>query len=287
MSGFISNPYKTSTPTGMFSHYTDGVRQGNSFADAASQNYLASGLYSNTSGLALWGGLPIVNTVGNRLFSGVSGGVVERASTVASITGFSVFDQAHHYTIDPSNNVPLCASGEVAHYFRMGSNARIPVRASAELVAIAQSQTANGGPITTQVSWDFARGQLIPYNAGVSDLAIASIAITGTASPYTVTVTTSSAHGLASGDIVTIAGVTPTAYNGVYSVTVTSTTAFTYTLTTNPGTATVTSGTVSASGGALNVRVLDVLTSNCDIIDFDPTSGDIAWKLDAAAVILI
>jgi hypothetical protein len=56
-----------------------------------------------------------------------------------------------------------------------------------------------------------------------------------------VTVTTTAAHGIPVGDTVpvTISGAAPTAYNGTFAATATTTTAFTYPLTTNPGTETV------------------------------------------------
>lgn len=56
-----------------------------------------------------------------------------------------------------------------------------------------------------------------------------------TASGTTATLTTAVAHGLTTGDQVTITGATPTAFNGVFTVTVTSATTFTYTMTTAPG----------------------------------------------------
>lgn len=56
-----------------------------------------------------------------------------------------------------------------------------------------------------------------------------------------VTVTLSSAHGWTTGDTIplVVSGVTPAAYNRAATATVTSSTAFTYPLTTNPGAATV------------------------------------------------
>jgi hypothetical protein len=56
----------------------------------------------------------------------------------------------------------------------------------------------------------------------------------------TATLTTASAHGLTTGAYVSITGTTPAAYSGVYKITVTSTTKFTYTMATTPaGNATV------------------------------------------------
>ena len=42
-------------------------------------------------------------------------------------------------------------------------------------------------------------------------------------------------HGLSTGSVITVSGATPAAYNGTFSITVTSTTAFTYTMASNPG----------------------------------------------------
>jgi hypothetical protein len=57
----------------------------------------------------------------------------------------------------------------------------------------------------------------------------------------TVTVTTTTPHGWNTGDSfkVVIAGMTPTAYNGVFTATVTGASTFTYPLVSNPGSATV------------------------------------------------
>ena len=49
------------------------------------------------------------------------------------------------------------------------------------------------------------------------------------------TLTTASAHGLATGEQIAVAGCTPAAYNGVYTVTVTGSTTLTYTMLTVPG----------------------------------------------------
>jgi len=50
------------------------------------------------------------------------------------------------------------------------------------------------------------------------------------------TLTTATAHGLVTGAYVSITGTTPAAYSGVFKITVTSTTKFTYAMTTTPGT---------------------------------------------------
>lgn len=51
----------------------------------------------------------------------------------------------------------------------------------------------------------------------------------------TATLTTSAAHGLETGNIVTVSGATPSAYNGSFAITVTSATTFTYVMLSDPG----------------------------------------------------
>jgi hypothetical protein len=59
---------------------------------------------------------------------------------------------------------------------------------------------------------------------------ISSITYSGT----TATLTTATAHGLSTGDRVSITGTTPADYSGIYVITVTSTTKFTYTMNSTP-----------------------------------------------------
>ena len=56
-----------------------------------------------------------------------------------------------------------------------------------------------------------------------------------TFSTTTATLTTSTAHGLSTGATITVSGATPAAYNGTYVITVSTSTQFTYTMASNPG----------------------------------------------------
>jgi hypothetical protein len=53
----------------------------------------------------------------------------------------------------------------------------------------------------------------------------------------TANATTTAAHGFRTGDLVTIAGAAPAAYNGSFAIVVSSPTQFTYTMASNPGAA--------------------------------------------------
>jgi len=51
----------------------------------------------------------------------------------------------------------------------------------------------------------------------------------------TATMTTATAHGLSTGDTIVVTGASPAAYNGTFTITVTTATAFTYVMASNPG----------------------------------------------------
>lgn len=73
----------------------------------------------------------------------------------------------------------------------------------------------------------------------------------------TATATTATAHGWNVGDTVqaVISGVVPVGWNGTYSITVTSTTQFTFSLTSNPGTVTTQGKVILAAVGQLQAAV--------------------------------
>lgn len=66
------------------------------------------------------------------------------------------------------------------------------------------------------------------------------------------TLTTATAHGLITGDFVTVSGATPAAYNGTFQITVTGTSEFTYVMATDPAAnATVVGSYVYGTWGAV------------------------------------
>lgn len=114
-------------------------------------------------------------------------------------------------------------------------------------VASAPSQLQQTGAFISQGSTTLAAGtyQLLTQLSDLTSILVGNVAISSISwASNVVTVTTSSAHGVPSGETVqgTIAGCTPAGYNGVFAITSTGTTTFTYPLLTNPGTI-VTKGT--------------------------------------------
>jgi hypothetical protein len=82
----------------------------------------------------------------------------------------------------------------------------------------------------------------------VATTTTAQTILTITGSGTTATLTTAAAHGLVTGNRVTISGATPAAYNGTFVITVTSTTTFTYTMLSTPGINASAVGTYSVIG---------------------------------------
>ena len=122
-------------------------------------------------------------------------------------------------------------------------------------------------------------------------------ATSGTSSGTTATMTTATAHGLAVGDLVTIAGVTPTGYNGTYLV-VTAPTTTTYTVTTsgsNLGNTTV-SGTTSVpaqasftarSAGTVGLVVKAAASPQSDIFNVQGSSGTTLFNVTGTGAVTI
>ena len=95
----------------------------------------------------------------------------------------------------------------------------------------------------------------------------------------TATLTTTTAHGLTTGAYVSITGTTPAAYSGVFKITVTSTTAFTYVMATTP------SGNATVVGTYLNqaktpINSLMNYTQNTSYKLFGAAGSDI-WETKA------
>jgi hypothetical protein len=93
-------------------------------------------------------------------------------------------------------------------------------------------QLVNWYPTPTDVTMrkGWTQSSLLTTASGV--VSISSITHVGAVA----TLTTGSAHGLATGAQVAISGCTPSAYNGVYTITVVNTTRFTYTMASVPAT---------------------------------------------------
>lgn len=91
----------------------------------------------------------------------------------------------------------------------------------------------------------------------------------------TATLTTAAAHGLATGDRVTVSGATPSAYNGSFTITVTTSTAFTYTMLSTPGGSASVVGSYVAAEAVVDDNVLadTAITPPEDTYTLNTTAG--------------
>lgn len=274
------NPLLTTTGAGSFATTFDGLIQGTAFDDPATRFRMRGGFLASDETIPMWGGVGIYEFIpgvaGNPNVA--LGGQVGRATLLTgskALGGFSVFDQAYAMINTPQSPVPLVGSLGSVNYYPLGSLARIAVAADPALVSL------EGGLTTQQVSWDFNLQRLIPYTPAHNALAIS--AITWTANVASVTVASNS---LVTGDDVTISGSDVAAYNGDWTITVVDGTHFTFALplASDPGDATT--GQVDAGGGALNVKVLKIVSDNCMTVDYDTATGFATWNRSGACAVI-
>lgn len=128
--------------------------------------------------------------------------------------------------------------------------------------------------------------------AATTNLVNGSVVTTGASSPYTVTVSIIG-HGFIAGDTITIAGATPAAYNGTWTVATASANSFTFTMTTTQGSNTggtiatrrqayTDSGTVIGPQVGVTKPVISVSTIPAgSVIRWDLLSSMVAGATDA------
>lgn len=282
------NPIKTTNASGSFNTESTGYIQGQALDSPAIRNQLAGGVLDSSELLPMWGGIGIYENI-----PGVAGGpgavlgsTLGRATSLTaaaakSLTGFSVFDQAHAMVQSPQSEVPVALAGMTVSFYRLGTGARIAVAVDPALVSL------DGSIITSQVSWDFGGQKLIKGQAAYpANVVTASswAATNGGQASYT----TTTAHTVGVGEWVTLSGFTPSGYNGTF-LTVAGTAGSTLVVANpvNPGASTV-QGTLVAGGGFLACSVLDVRPTNCMTVQYDPVTGFATFNRNGAcAVILI
>lgn len=280
------NPMATTNALGSFGVKSDGYIQGVALDDPANRFNLAAGTVAPTETKPLWGGLPIAELLaGNQ--SSPRGTTIRRAVSVDELEGFTVFNQAHNGLTTPQSPVPLYASGMSVSFYRIGSNMRVPLKASAQVVALATA----GASVKTALAWDFVNNQIT--TAAAAGFAGADIETTAVNfSSGVATATSASAHGLTAGQYVKISGAVPAAYNGTVAVlSVPSATTFTYVPVSAPAGAATTQGTIGAvalSDITLPVKVLAVEAGNSKTVNYDSDTGFLTWNnTDSCALVLL
>ncbi|HHG2642024.1 TPA: hypothetical protein ACPVFB_000047 [Escherichia coli] len=286
MANLSLNPMATTNAAGSFGVQSDGFIQGVALDDPANRFNLASGTVADTETKPMWGGLPVAELLPG-VNSSPRGSTIRRAVSLAELEGFTVFNQAHNGLTTPQSPVPLYASGMSVSFYRLGSNMRVPLKASAQVVALGTA----GASVKTPLAWDFVNNQVTTAAAA----AFSGADIDTTAVTYSngvATATTASAHGLTAGQYVKISGVDPAAYNGtVVVLTVPSTTTFTYAPASAPGGSATTQGAIGAVAQAditLPVKVISIESGNSKTVSYDSATGFLTWNnTDSCALVLL
>lgn len=295
------NPTITTNAAGSFNVTSTGYIAGTALNDPAVRNQLAGGTVASTETLPMWGGLGISENIPTQtsttLPNPTLGATLTRATSLTayaanSLTGFTVFDQAHAMVNSPQSPVPQSGSYGIVNYYRLGSLARIAVPCAAALASL------EGGVNAPQVSWDFVNQLLVPYTPGYSANTITGAVWAATSGgQITFTVSTNPTTLVFAGDEIVVSGIvnspaSPNGFNGTWVVVSTTSTTIVVAAPAASGTAFGTyssAGTVNAAvGGALPVKVLDIDIGNSMVPVYNATTGFVSWNRNGnCAVILI
>lgn len=284
---------------GTFNVTSTGYVQGEALDDPAIRYQLRGGVLSSAENIPMWGGVGISETVtpntGVNAPDSSQGGLITRATNVGQagqvncLTGFSTFAQAHAMAISPQSNVPLAGSGMQVMFFRLGCGIVLPVACSPALTSL------QGGPISPLVSWDFGGQQLIPYQPAY----VSATAATGTYNTATgiLALTFATApNGTAPtvGGTYTVSGITGTGnaaqLNGTWPLASSGTSGTVLNLQATPGLGAITinagTGTLASGGGALLVRVQEIVIGNCMTVSYSSATNYANWNYNGNVALI-
>lgn len=289
MASLSLNPMATTNAAGSFGVQSDGLIQGVALDDPANRFNLASGTVATSETAPMWGGLPVAELLPGTA-SSPRGSNIRRATSVAELEGFTVFNQAHNGLTTPQSPVPQYASGMSVSYYRLGSNMRVPLKASADVVALGTA----GASVKTPLAWDFVNNQLVTATAATySGGELTTIEMT--VNNGVVTAGFASAHGITAGKYITISGAAPAAYNGTYYVkSVPTALTLTFVPAVAPTAEATTQGSVAAPNAAaiaaftLPLKLISIQAGNSKTVSYDSATGFLTWNnTDSCALVLL
>lgn len=286
------NPLLVTVASGTFGVSSNGMVQGVAMDDPAVRYALAGGVLASAESLPMWGGVAVFEHIP---FSDedldTMGPFLGRATSVATIAGFSVFNQASNWINTPQSPVPIAGNGFTVPFYRLGSGARIAVACDPSLVSL------EGGVSNPNVSWDFNAQRLQPYVASGPTIGVTSVTWSSTAGGRGAVVMTAPATNVGGvGDSVNISGATNTgtggdsAVNGNFIVdTFTSTSAFTIAMPADANVIGTIAGTIvlNVGIGAIPVKILGFNIGNSKIVVYDEDTGFVTWNNSGSTALIL
>lgn len=291
------NPMLVTSAPGTFSVQSEGYIQGTAMDDPAVRFALSGGVLSVSETIPMWGGVGIFEDVPYPPIQTSNpqdnvGTIVGRATTTALVQGFSVFNQSHSWITSPQSTAPSAGINMGVNYYRIGSGARIVVKADPALASLEGGATN----ASNMFSWDCTAQVLQPYQASTTTASVTSITV-ASSGVATVTMASSFPWTVTVGDTVVFSGATNSGtapvglLNTAQKVTsVTSQTVFTFNLPTNQGTWGTIAGTIVVNyfGTSLAVKLLGLNIGNSMVVNYDPVNNYVTWdRAGTTAVILI
>ena len=155
MSGSLTfNPSLTTNVPNSFLLQTQGYIQGFAMDDPSARMELSGGVLASTETLVMWGGVPVtelINITGSG--SDLLGPALKRATSQATVTAWSTFNQAHSMLITPGGSTaPVAATGHYVAFFRNGTNIRLAVACDPALISTIASAGDNVSSLA--LFWD-------------------------------------------------------------------------------------------------------------------------------------
>jgi len=275
MANISLNPMATTNAAGSFGVQSQGWYQGVALDDPAIRYSLVGGYVLDDTALPMWGGVAITELVPG-IKARPYGSAVRRATALANLTGFTVFNQANNGLVTPQSNVPTFAKDMSVSFYRLGSKARVPLPVSPAVIAL----QAGGLPVNQPLVWDFAVGQITTFSTIAADTEITAL----TFANGVVIGTTEAAHNLQPGSYITIANTVPAQYNGTYQVvSVPTATTFTYVPAEEPAGEATGKSEISATAQSdvvLPSRIIGIQEGNCKLVNYDTDNKYATWTRD-------
>ncbi|HEO9044224.1 TPA: hypothetical protein QIF36_002391 [Enterobacter kobei] len=147
MSDISFNPYRTYGVDPGFTVETEGFVQGDALPDPAVEQQLCSGELDGGVTSPVYPGVGLIERITK---GGDQGSILTSvtAGSLAQCNAFAVSNRAYHMILSPGNSVPQYMAGGSVHYYRLGSNARIPLPVSPQVALLS-------GPVGAQsLCWD-------------------------------------------------------------------------------------------------------------------------------------